>query len=99
MQTHKIVSREEWLVARKALLAKEKEQTRLRDRISAEQRHGSRRIEPVRAGVPREAPMQVPGRQRPLASRLADPLHVRQNGAHRESRAGIANISLVSRGK
>jgi predicted dithiol-disulfide oxidoreductase (DUF899 family) len=38
MQTHKIVSREEWLVARKALLAKEKEQTRLRDRLSAERR-------------------------------------------------------------
>jgi predicted dithiol-disulfide oxidoreductase (DUF899 family) len=38
MQAHKIVSREEWLVARRALLAKEKEQTRLRDRLSAERR-------------------------------------------------------------
>ena len=36
MQPHPIVSREEWLAARKALLAKEKELTRLSDRISAE---------------------------------------------------------------
>ena len=33
-----IVSCEEWLAARKKLLAKEKEQTRLRDRLSAERR-------------------------------------------------------------
>lgn len=33
-----IVTREEWLAARKKLLAKEKEQTRLRDRLSAERR-------------------------------------------------------------
>jgi predicted dithiol-disulfide oxidoreductase (DUF899 family) len=38
MQPHKIVSQEEWLVARKAHLAKEKELTRLRDRLSAERR-------------------------------------------------------------
>jgi predicted dithiol-disulfide oxidoreductase (DUF899 family) len=35
---HKIVSQEEWLAARKAHLAKEKEFTRLRDRLSAERR-------------------------------------------------------------
>ena len=35
---HAIVSREEWLAARRALLAKEKEWTRLRDRLSAERR-------------------------------------------------------------
>ena len=35
---HRIVSREEWIEARKALLAKEKEWTRLRDRLSAERR-------------------------------------------------------------
>jgi predicted dithiol-disulfide oxidoreductase (DUF899 family) len=35
---HKVVSREEWLQARKAHLAKEKELTRLRDRLSAERR-------------------------------------------------------------
>jgi predicted dithiol-disulfide oxidoreductase (DUF899 family) len=35
---HRVVSREEWLVARKALLGKEKELTRARDRISAERR-------------------------------------------------------------
>src|SRR4051812_12663078 len=33
-----IVSRDEWLVARKAHLAKEKELTRLRDKLSAERR-------------------------------------------------------------
>jgi predicted dithiol-disulfide oxidoreductase (DUF899 family) len=36
MQQNRIVSQEEWLEARKALLAKEKEATRLRDRINAE---------------------------------------------------------------
>jgi predicted dithiol-disulfide oxidoreductase (DUF899 family) len=36
MQPHKIVSQEEWLAARQALLAKEKELTRQRDRLSAE---------------------------------------------------------------
>ena len=35
---HKVVSREEWLAARKAFLAKEKEFTRLRDQLSAERR-------------------------------------------------------------
>ena len=35
---HKIVSRNEWIVARKELLKKEKESTRLRDELSAERR-------------------------------------------------------------
>lgn len=35
---HRIVSRDEWLAARKSLLAREKEQTRLRDAIAAERR-------------------------------------------------------------
>lgn len=38
MPARRIVSREEWLTARKALLAKEKEFTRARDRLSAERR-------------------------------------------------------------
>jgi predicted dithiol-disulfide oxidoreductase (DUF899 family) len=38
MSEHAIVSREEWLTARKAHLAREKEFTRLRDRLSAERR-------------------------------------------------------------
>jgi predicted dithiol-disulfide oxidoreductase (DUF899 family) len=38
MATHAIVSRDEWIEARKRLLAKEKEFTRLRDRLSAERR-------------------------------------------------------------
>src|SRR3982075_3219796 len=38
MQPHKIVSREEWIAARKAHLAHEKEFTRARDRLSAERR-------------------------------------------------------------
>jgi predicted dithiol-disulfide oxidoreductase (DUF899 family) len=38
MQPHKVVSREEWLTARKAHLAKEKEFTRARDKLSAERR-------------------------------------------------------------
>jgi predicted dithiol-disulfide oxidoreductase (DUF899 family) len=36
MQNHAIVSREEWLTARRALLVKEEEATRLRDKINAE---------------------------------------------------------------
>ena len=38
MQPNRIVSRDEWLAARKQLLVKEKELTRLRDRLSAERR-------------------------------------------------------------
>jgi len=38
MQPHKIVSRDQWVAARKALLAKEKELTAARDRLSAERR-------------------------------------------------------------
>ena len=38
MQPHKIVSRGEWIEARKALLAKEKELTAARDLLSAERR-------------------------------------------------------------
>jgi predicted dithiol-disulfide oxidoreductase (DUF899 family) len=36
MPQNRIVSREEWLTARKALLAREKEETRLRDAVNAE---------------------------------------------------------------
>ncbi len=35
---HKVVSREEWIAARKELLAKEKQATRLRDQLAAERR-------------------------------------------------------------
>jgi predicted dithiol-disulfide oxidoreductase (DUF899 family) len=38
MQTHTTVSREQWIAAREALLAREKELTRARDRLSAERR-------------------------------------------------------------
>jgi len=38
MQNHKVVSREEWLVARKDLLAREKEFTRLRDQLNQQRR-------------------------------------------------------------
>jgi predicted dithiol-disulfide oxidoreductase (DUF899 family) len=38
MTQHRIVSRDEWLAARKALLAREKEFTRLRDQLNAERR-------------------------------------------------------------
>jgi len=37
-RSHEVVSREEWITARKKLLAKEKETTRLRDQLSAERR-------------------------------------------------------------
>ena len=36
MQDHPVVSREEWLEARRKLLAREKEETRLRDAVNAE---------------------------------------------------------------
>ena len=38
MQPHQIVSRQEWIAARKALLAKEKEFTRARDRLNEQRR-------------------------------------------------------------
>ena len=38
MQSHKVVSREEWLEARKEHLAQEKEFTRLRDQLSLRRR-------------------------------------------------------------
>lgn len=38
MQNNRVVSRDEWLAARKQLLAKEKELTRLRDELSVERR-------------------------------------------------------------
>ena len=37
-QLPEVVSREEWLAARKELLAKEKELTRARDRVNADRR-------------------------------------------------------------
>src|ERR1700722_13017745 len=36
MQNHRVVSREEWMAAREALLAREREETRLRDAVNAE---------------------------------------------------------------
>ncbi|MGA8570407.1 MAG: DUF899 family protein, partial [Candidatus Binataceae bacterium] len=38
MQNHKVVSHDEWLAARKQLLVKEREFTRLRDQLSQERR-------------------------------------------------------------
>ena len=38
METHKVVSHDEWLVARRKHLAKEKEFTRMRDQLSRERR-------------------------------------------------------------
>src|SRR5499433_2412105 len=38
MESHRIVSREQWIAARMALLAREKEFTRARDRLSHERR-------------------------------------------------------------
>jgi predicted dithiol-disulfide oxidoreductase (DUF899 family) len=38
MQQHRVVSQDEWLLARRQLLTKEKELTRLRDQLSAERR-------------------------------------------------------------
>ena len=38
MESHRIVSREQWIAARRQLLAKEKEFTRARDRLSQERR-------------------------------------------------------------
>src|SRR5712691_2659071 len=38
MESHRVVSRNQWIDARKTLLAKEKEFTRLRDQLSRERR-------------------------------------------------------------
>jgi predicted dithiol-disulfide oxidoreductase (DUF899 family) len=39
METHKIVSRDKWVAARKQHLKQEKELTRLRDELSAQRRN------------------------------------------------------------
>ena len=39
MQRHPVVSHDEWITARQALLNKEKEFTRLRDELSQQRRH------------------------------------------------------------
>ncbi len=39
IENHSVVSREEWLSARTAFLAKEKKFTRLRDELSRQRRH------------------------------------------------------------
>jgi len=39
MQPHRIVSRQEWIEARKALMAREKELTRARDALSEARRN------------------------------------------------------------
>jgi hypothetical protein len=39
---HKVVSRDDWVEARKQFLAKEKQFTRLRDELSQERRQGNR---------------------------------------------------------
>jgi predicted dithiol-disulfide oxidoreductase (DUF899 family) len=38
VESHRVVSRDEWIAARKQHLAKEKEFTRLRDQLSAQRR-------------------------------------------------------------
>ncbi|HZF36045.1 MAG TPA: DUF899 family protein, partial [Candidatus Angelobacter sp.] len=38
MEKHKVVAKDEWIAARKQLLAKEKEFTRLRDQLSEQRR-------------------------------------------------------------
>jgi predicted dithiol-disulfide oxidoreductase (DUF899 family) len=58
---HQIVSRDEWLAARKALLAKEKELTRQRDRLAAERR------ELPWVGVEKEYVFDAPGGKVTLA--------------------------------
>lgn len=57
----RIVSRDEWLVARKALLAKEKELTRMRDSVSVERRSLPR------VKVDKEYVFDAPGGRQTLA--------------------------------
>ena len=73
-----VVSREEWLAARKQLLAKEKELTRARDRVNADRR----RLPMVRVDKPYtfEGPNGTVGPARPVRGPAATgdaPLHVR----------------------
>jgi predicted dithiol-disulfide oxidoreductase (DUF899 family) len=44
MTTHEVVSKGEWVKARKRFLDKEKEFTRMRDQLSAERREPARRL-------------------------------------------------------
>ena len=61
---HPVVSRDEWLAARKQLLLKEKEFTRLRDQLSADRRalnigHYPGRVPhpTIQAGCPIQTPL------------------------------------------
>ena len=83
-----VVSREEWLAARKELLAKEKELTRARDRVNADRR----RLPMVRDG--QAVHVRGPGRDgqpaRPVRGPAAAgdaPLHVRPGLGRRPARA------------
>ena len=64
MQNHCVVSREEWPVARKEHLAKEKEFTRRRDQLSSERRELSW------VKVDTNYLFDGPNRQEPLADRV-----------------------------
>jgi predicted dithiol-disulfide oxidoreductase (DUF899 family) len=66
MQQNSIVSREEWLTARRALLAKEKEETRLRDRVNAE------RLALPWVRVEKDYVFTTPGGRRTLAELFGD---------------------------
>src|SRR5436309_14114784 len=62
LKGHKVVSREEWVAARKELLVKEKESTRMRDQLS-----GDRRKLPW-VKVEKDYFFDTPGRQKSLAA-------------------------------
>ena len=59
MDNHEVVSRDEWIKARKQLLAKEKEFTRLRDQLGQQ-----RRDLPWNASIRSMSSTDQPGRKR-----------------------------------
>jgi len=66
MTMHQVVSKDEWLAARKRLLAKEKEFTRMRDQLSAERRS----LPWVR--IEKEYTFEAPGGRQTLAQLFDD---------------------------
>src|SRR5207302_1115363 len=94
--THAVVAAEEWLAARKELLAKEKEFTRLRDQVSALRRELPR--ERFQLRLPRVLhPAGARGSQGVLQLRLAGSWGRRTRGSERvlQGRAGARVSHLL----
>ncbi len=95
MSLPRIAARDEWLAARKELLAKEKEQTRQRDALNAE-----RRMLPM-VEIDKDYVFEGPGRQGPSARplRRPPPAHRRPLHVRPELGRGLLELDLTALGR